>query len=135
MCASLQEQKRQFHIVLLPCHQPVWLDVALPGINLLIYELMRVVLRWQRTSCSKQGHNILDELDVQSALFTSLQVLIETIGIIDAIHTSAEYLFEHFIHAVSMVYPSVFHIIHRLTIACRFGNVIFLWLCCLLYFY
>ena len=36
MRASSQEEQRQFSVVLLPRHQPVWLDVALPGLNALV---------------------------------------------------------------------------------------------------
>ena len=48
MRAGLQEEQRQLHVVLLPRHQPVRLNVALPGLFFLIDKFVRMVLHGQR---------------------------------------------------------------------------------------
>ena len=62
VCAGLQEQERQLGVVLIPCHQPVGLDVALPLSFMVARQLVWTIFGGQCTSSSEQGDRIKNQL-------------------------------------------------------------------------
>ena len=86
MRAGLQEQQRQFHVVLPPSHQPVRLYMALPRLLPLIDEFMGTILGGQRASCSEQSNCIENQLQVKTSLLAALQVFVEAFGSTNTIH-------------------------------------------------
>jgi hypothetical protein len=89
--ACLEEQKRQFPVVLLPCHQPVVLDVALPLPSVVALQGVGVVFGGQLARPGKQIDDILDQLYVQAALTTPLQILFEAVGVVNAVHFNLKF--------------------------------------------
>lgn len=77
MRASLEEQERELVVILLPRHQPVRLDVALPLVLMVALKLVRLILSRQRASGLKQVHRISNEFHVETALHTTLEVLLK----------------------------------------------------------
>ena len=78
--ACLEEQQRQFLVVLLPCHQPVRLNVALPLPFVVALQWVGVVCGGQLARLGQQTHSIKNEVHVIATLLTSLQLLVETLG-------------------------------------------------------
>ena len=87
MGAGLQEQDSQKVIVLLPNHKPVGLDMAFPNFSLLVHEFVGAVLLRQFASICKQINGILNQFDVQASFHAAFQVLIETVGIVNLVHS------------------------------------------------
>ena len=56
MRARLQEQQCKFIVILLPRHQPIGLDVALPLPLVVTFQRVRIILSRQRASGLKQIH-------------------------------------------------------------------------------
>ena len=86
MRTSLQKEQRQLGVVLLPHHQPVGLYVALPLAVLVARQLVRAVFHGKCASSSEQSDCVENQLQVKASLLTSLQVFLETFGVVDAIH-------------------------------------------------
>ena len=86
MRAGLQEQQRQLHVVLLPYHQPVWLDVTFPLSVSVARKLMWSITHGQCASGFEQSNGIENQLQVKASLLTALQVFLETMSVVNAIH-------------------------------------------------
>ena len=80
MCTSLQEKQRQLHVVLLPRHQPVGLDVAFPLSIFVARELVWAIPHGQRASGFKQVHRLSYVLHVKTTLDATAEVLFEAVG-------------------------------------------------------
>ena len=80
MCAGLQEEQRQLGVVLLPGHQPVGLDVALPNALQVARQAVRTVLLGQRAFGGKDFDGLADEVHLEAALLAELDLLAETRG-------------------------------------------------------
>ena len=80
MCAGLQEKQNQLCVVLLPCHQPIWLNVALPLPLQIARQFVWTVLSRQRSCGCKQLHCFKYELHVIATFLTQLQFLIKAFG-------------------------------------------------------
>ena len=80
MRAGLQEKKCQLHVVLLPRHQPVWLNVTLPDTLKLARQFVWAVMCGQRTVGSEKPHRLIDEIHVESTLHAEAELLSETAG-------------------------------------------------------
>ena len=135
MGTSLKKQQRQFGVILQPSHQPVGLNMALPCLNLLVHQLMRTINRWQFTIDSKNFNGILYQLYIQATLFTTFQVLLESLRIANAIHESTKYFLKHVVHAIGLIYPAIFHVLHSLTESCRLSYIFIFRLGIFLYLY
>ena len=77
--ASLEEQQRQFLVVLLPCHQPVRLDVALPLPFVVALQRVGVIFGGQLAGGFEQVHRVSNELHVKPTLDTALEVFLEQV--------------------------------------------------------
>ena len=75
-----QEQERQLGVILIPCHQPIRLDVAFPLTVLIARKFVRAILHGQGASGFKQVHRISYVLHVKSALDATAEVLLEAVG-------------------------------------------------------
>ena len=60
--ACSQEQECKFGVVLIPCHQPVGLDVTLPLSFMVARQLVWTIFGGQCTSSSEQGDRIKNQL-------------------------------------------------------------------------
>ena len=89
--AGVRHQKHQFSVVLLPNHQPVGLDVALPAAGILAREQVGTVLGGERAGSGKQLDGVLDELHVVAALLATLHVFLEALrGYYLVLHTRSD---------------------------------------------
>ena len=87
MGASLQEQERQLVVVLLPSHQPVGLYVTFPNATHIASQFVGAILLWQSAVCCKQVDGIFNQFDVQATLHAAFQVPVETVGIVNLVHS------------------------------------------------
>ena len=87
MGAGLQEQERQLVVVLFPSHQPVGLYVTFPDAAHIASQFVGAVLLRQSAVGCKQIDGIFNQFDVQTTLYTAFQVFVETVGIINLVHS------------------------------------------------
>ena len=90
MGACIEEKQIQFFVILLPNHQPIRFNVALPLTIELSVEFMWPILRRERTCFCKNTDNFLNMRQVQTPLLTEFQILLESVGETDAVHTMPE---------------------------------------------
>ncbi len=87
MSTGLKEQKCQLHVVLLPRHQPVGLNVAFP----LPFPVSRQsvwMIQRRKCSCGCQYINsIVDEPNIKSTLLAAFQVLFEALSVANLVHS------------------------------------------------
>ncbi len=86
MRTGLQEEQRQLHVVLLPRHQPVRLDVALPYTLKFARQFVRTVLCRQRAVGFEQSYCIIEKLQIKPSLQAAFQLFVEALGCINTIH-------------------------------------------------
>ena len=86
MGAGLEEQERELVVILLPRHQPVRLDVALPLVLMVALKLVRLILSRQRASLREYLDYRLYLLDIKTPLNALTHILLELRRIINAIH-------------------------------------------------
>ena len=87
MGSGLEEQESQKVIVLLPSHKTVGLDMAFPNLPFLVHELVGTVLLRQFAGICKQINGIFNQFDVQATFHAAFQVLVETVGIVNLVHS------------------------------------------------
>ena len=80
MRSGSQEEECELRVILLPRHQPVGLDVALPDAVHVARQLVGAVLGRQRTGSFEQIHRIGNELHVKTSLDATAELLLETGG-------------------------------------------------------
>ena len=113
--AGLQEKQCQFGVILIPCHQPVGLDVTLPNSLQLARQLVRAILCGQRAVGSKKPHRFVDEFHVESALHTEAELLFETVRDSNSVrHDLQSHFLEKLIDRVVGCQPAVFRVIESL---------------------
>ena len=87
MCACTREKKRELGVVLLPEHQPVALDMALPRARIVARQFVRAILLRQRTFSLQQTDGCLQQFHIISALATTFSVAAEGLG-----HSNCEHI-------------------------------------------
>ena len=80
MGASSEEEERQLRIILLPCHQPVGFDVALPNAVHVARQFVWSVMLWQRASGFKQVHCVCNKFHVKPTLDAAAELFLEAGG-------------------------------------------------------
>ena len=86
MSACLEEQQCEFTIILLPRHQPVRLNMALPLPLMVALQLVRLILIRQLASLREDLDSCLYFFNIKAPLSTLTHVLLELMRIINAIH-------------------------------------------------
>ena len=90
MSTCIEKQQIQFHIILIPYHQPIRLNVAFPLTGELSAKFMRPIFIGEGTCFSKDAYGFLDMRQIQAPLLAELQILLKPIGETDIVHTMPE---------------------------------------------
>ena len=80
VCARTSEKERQFCIVLLPYHQPVGLQVALPAAGIVTRQLMGQIFCGEFPIGFEQPNGCFEQFHVKSTLATPFRILAEGAG-------------------------------------------------------
>ena len=75
-----EEEERQLRIILLPSHQPVGFDVALPNAVHVARQFVWPVMLWQRASGFKQVHRVCNKFHVKPTLDAAAELFLEAGG-------------------------------------------------------
>ena len=77
MSTRLEEKQCELVVILLPRHQPVRLNVALPLALMVTLQLVWFILCRQSACGLKQVHRISYELHIETAFHATLEVLLK----------------------------------------------------------
>ena len=86
MRTRLEEQQCELIVILLPRHQPVRLNVALPLALMVTLQLVWLILCRQSACLGESPDSGLYFLDIKTSLDTLTHVFLELMGIVNAIH-------------------------------------------------
>lgn len=86
MCACTREKKRELGVVLLPEHQPVTLDMALPRARIVARQFVRAILLRQRAVSLQQADGCFQQFHIVSALAATFSVAAEGLGHSNCVH-------------------------------------------------
>ncbi len=86
MCACACEKKRKLGIVLLPEHQPVALQVALPRAGIVARQFVWALFAWQLAVGFQQTDGRLQQFHIISTLAATFGVAAEGLGHSNDVH-------------------------------------------------